>query len=153
MRFFLLSILTILTISSCSSIEQISIDYMVPAEINFPETLRRVAVVNNTSDAKIVSSQVNEQGNEEQPTAKQKQYTGDGRLVVESLAQSLAKANYFDEVVICDSVFHTNHSADSITRLSQSEIKKLTEQLAADFISTVLQFKLKHSQPVDTLPE
>ncbi|GAE82486.1 hypothetical protein JCM10512_692 [Bacteroides reticulotermitis JCM 10512] len=41
--------LIVLTLSGCQTIEQLSIDYMQPAEITFPAQLRKVAVVNNTS--------------------------------------------------------------------------------------------------------
>ena len=35
-----------LLLGSCQSVEQLSIDYMLPAEVSFPATLKRVAVVN-----------------------------------------------------------------------------------------------------------
>ena len=38
-----------LLLGSCQSVEQLSIDYMLPAEVSFPATLKRVAVVNNLS--------------------------------------------------------------------------------------------------------
>ena len=34
-----------LLLGSCQSVEQLSIDYMLPAEVSFPATLKRVAVV------------------------------------------------------------------------------------------------------------
>ena len=43
--------LFLLLFNSCQSIEQISIDYLQPADLSFPPQLRKVAVVNNTSDA------------------------------------------------------------------------------------------------------
>lgn len=39
-----------LLLSSCQSLEQLSIDYMIPAEISFPPMLKRVAIVNNMPD-------------------------------------------------------------------------------------------------------
>ena len=36
-----------LLLGSCQSVEQLSIDYMLPAEVSFPATLKRVAVVHN----------------------------------------------------------------------------------------------------------
>lgn len=39
-----------LLLGSCQSVEQLSIDYMLPAEVSFPATLKRVAVVNNMPD-------------------------------------------------------------------------------------------------------
>ena len=44
---YLLLVCCVLLFSGCQSIEQLSIDYMLPAEVSFPSALRRVAVVNN----------------------------------------------------------------------------------------------------------
>ena len=41
----------LLTLGSCQSLEQISIDYLQPADLSFPPQLRKVAIVNNTSNA------------------------------------------------------------------------------------------------------
>ena len=38
--------LFLLLFNSCQSIEQISIDYLQPADLSFPPQLRKVAVVN-----------------------------------------------------------------------------------------------------------
>ena len=43
--------LFLLLFGSCQSIEQISIDYLQPADLSFPPQLRKVAIVNNTSNA------------------------------------------------------------------------------------------------------
>ena len=40
----------LLTLGSCQSLEQISIDYLQPADLSFPPQLRKVAIVNNTSN-------------------------------------------------------------------------------------------------------
>ena len=37
----------LLTLGSCQSLEQISIDYLQPADLSFPPQLRKVAIVNN----------------------------------------------------------------------------------------------------------
>lgn len=49
-----------LLLGSCQSVEQLSIDYMLPAEVSFPATLKRVAVVNNmpnVPDNKLIISE------------------------------------------------------------------------------------------------
>ena len=40
-----------LIMNACQSVEQLSIDYMLPAEVSFPASLKRVAVVNNMPDS------------------------------------------------------------------------------------------------------
>ena len=101
---FFLTLLSCLIFGSCQTIEQISIDYMMPAEINFPPELRRVAIVNNVSaipDNKWIEAEKPTSGNE---VARAIAYThGDADIATESLARAIADGNYFDEVVICDS--------------------------------------------------
>ena len=101
---FFLTLLSCLIFGSCQTIEQISIDYMMPAEINFPPELRRVAIVNNVSaipDNKWIEAEKPISGNE---VARAIAYThGDAGIATESLARAIADGNYFDEVVICDS--------------------------------------------------
>ena len=49
----------LLTLGSCQSLEQISIDYLQPADLSFPPQLRKVAIVNNTSnipDNKLIAT-------------------------------------------------------------------------------------------------
>ena len=43
----LLGICCALLLGGCQTVEQLSIDYMLPAEVSFPPSLKRVAVVNN----------------------------------------------------------------------------------------------------------
>ncbi len=44
-HYLLLSCLLLL--AGCQSVEQLSIDYMMPADVSFPASLKRVAIVNN----------------------------------------------------------------------------------------------------------
>lgn len=46
---YILFVLLLVSFSSCQTVEQLSIDYMLPAEISFPNELKRVAIVNNVS--------------------------------------------------------------------------------------------------------
>ena len=111
---FFLTLLSCLIFGSCQTIEQISIDYMMPAEINFPPELRRVAIVNNVSaipDNKWIEAEKPISGNE---VARAIAYThGDAGIATESLARAIADGNYFDEVVICDSALRAD---DKIAR-------------------------------------
>ena len=97
----------VLLFSGCQSIEQLSIDYMLPAEVSFPSALRRVAVVNNMPpipDNKLILEENDEKKKDETEIArKTKYFNGDGKIATESLAEALANENYFDEVIICDS--------------------------------------------------
>ena len=145
--------LFILLFTSCSSIEQISIDYMIPAEINFPESLSRVAVVNNVSNQGVNNKSFEEQTKLDESSPKLFNFNGDANIMVESLAQSLATANYFDEVVVCDSSLRLNDKFGRQTLLSQSETKMLAEQLDVDFIIAIDSLPLQASRYIDYHPE
>ena len=102
----------VLLFSGCQSIEQLSIDYMLPAEVSFPSALRRVAVVNNMPpipDNKLILEENDEKKKDETEIArKTKYFNGDGKIATESLAEALANENYFDEVIICDSALRAH---------------------------------------------
>ena len=96
-------VLFLLTLGSCQSLEQIPIDYLQPADLSFPPQLRKVAIVNNTSDApdnKLITE--TEKIKEGTPLiSRATAYAnGDPKAATESLAEEIAQQNYFDEVVI-----------------------------------------------------
>ena len=101
---------------SCSSLQTISFDQLQAADVSFPDAVRKVAVINNMPVLKakdnheILSSELE----------------GDGKVASEALAEKIAGVNYFDQVIICDSVFRAN---DEVPRanvvLTKEEIQKL----------------------------
>lgn len=139
--------LFLLTLGSCQSLEQISIDYLQPADLSFPSQLRKVAIVNNTSnipDNKLMTE-----------TEKIKEGTllisratayanGNPQIATESLAEEIAQQNYFDKVVICDSALRANDKFARENTLSQEEVRQLASGLGVDFIIALenLQFKV-----------
>ena len=82
-------------LASCSSLQTISFDQLQAADVSFPDAVRKVAVINNMPVLKtkdnheILSSELE----------------GDGKVASEALAENIANVNYFDQVIICDSVF------------------------------------------------
>lgn len=59
----LLGICCALLLGGCQTVEQLSIDYMLPAEVSFPPILKRVAVVNNMPsipDNKLIVEETDE---------------------------------------------------------------------------------------------
>ena len=122
-----LSALAVGLLSACQTIEPFTIDYMIPAEVSFPESLKRVAVINNTPAIKPEQLLIEEKEQE-------KSYWGDGTRATETLASTLADANYFDEVVICDSILRASDTQISAHPLTVEEIDQLTRQLDVDFL-------------------
>lgn len=98
--------LFLLALSSCQSLEQISIDYLQAADLSFPPQLRKVAIVNNTSNApdnKLITQSDKIKENSPIVSRATAYVNGDTKVATEALAEEIAHQNYFDEVVICDS--------------------------------------------------
>ncbi len=133
-------------LTACQTVESLSIDYMLPAEVSFPDALRRVAVVNNApllaEDQKLYEQ-----------TDSTRSFWGHADIATESLAQALADGNYFDEVVICDSLLRSTDSIPHSRPLSMEEVSRLTEQLDVDFIISLEAVAVKYSGKAHFIPE
>lgn len=152
--YLFLSLLCCMMFGSCQTIEQIPIDYMMPAEINFPPELRRVAIVNNVSttpDNKWIESEKSKSENE---VARAIAYHhGNAVLATESLAEAIAEGNYFDEVVICDSALRANDRIAREETLSKEEVSELTTRLNVDFLIALENLQLKATKTISYLSE
>lgn len=110
---------------SCSSMQTISFDRLEAADINFPATVRNVAVVNNMPAV--------EAGKNHKEISLRLE--GDGKIATEALAEKIADANYFDRVVICDSALRQKDAeprTDVI--LGKEEVQQLATDLGVDLI-------------------
>lgn len=135
----LFSILLLL-LGSCQTVEHLSIDYMLPAEVSFPSTLKRVAVINNTPEARTDSLRAG-------------YYYGDAAITTEALAETLAERNYFDEVIICDSNLHKNAVQPEEGILTMEETNRLLDELDADFLIAVENVLIHAAGNVAFVPE
>lgn len=136
MNKFLYLILSLLLLNSCKVINVIPVDYLEPANVSFPSSIRSVGVVNNTPQADQedipkagLRSKVDYLGNREGGVVE-----CNAKLVTEELAENIAEGNYFDKVVICDSALRKNDYISRETKLSQQEVRELTEDLEVDAI-------------------
>jgi hypothetical protein len=121
----------LLSLASCETIEQISVDQMLPAEVYFPEEIRRVAVIDHPLSSDTLPAAVDSAAR----AAGISWLKGNTAITAESLAKSLADANYFDEVVICDTVVPA--SGENSGTMSREEVKRLTDGLSVDMLLTV----------------
>lgn len=137
-----LYILTILLLSGCQSIEQLSIDYLLPADISFPNSLRRIGIVNNCPD---------------KPSDKSHGLSGylygNGKLTAEALAEAIADENYFDEVIICDSVLRANDTQERSLMLTQAETQELTDLMGVDFLIAVEGIDIEKKKEITRMPD
>ncbi len=151
-------LLLLVILGSCQTLEQISIDYLQPAELTFPSSFRRIGIVNNsttTPDNKLITEEKKPRnGNYNLETKRVIGYAYvDPAVVAESLAQDIADQNYFETVVICDSALRANDVYERESKLSPQEIEKLTSDLQVDFIVAIENVLLKTTEVVSYMPD
>lgn len=137
---------TTILLTACQTIEPLTIDYLVPAEVSFPEELKRVAIVNNTPSIHLEQMLIEEKEAE-------KSYWGDGKRAAEALANTLAEGNYFDEVVICDSLLRVSGTQPTAHPLKTSEVNQLVSLLDVDFLISLEALIIKSKRKMKYLPE
>ena len=133
-------------LTGCQTIEPLTIDYMIPAEVSFPESLKRVGVVNNLPVLAPEQLLIEEKESE-------KSYWGDGARATEALSNRLAEANYFDEVIICDSMLRAADAQPTARPLTGEEIERLTQELDVDFLISLEALIVKSQRKIAYLPE
>ena len=147
MKKVLLTIVGLTMLWGCQSIDYLSIDYLLPAEMSFPNQLRKVAVVNNMPQEAPIT--LNRQFtdmpdvNARLQYHKTQYYSGDSKIATESLAQALADGDYFDTVIICDSALRAGDKEERQQALTNDEVKELTQQLGADFLISLENLELR----------
>ncbi|MDL2213719.1 DUF6340 family protein [Bacteroides sp. OttesenSCG-928-J23] len=135
-----------LTIASCQTLEVISIDYLMPADLNFPPEIKQVGIVNNVhtntpGNYQILAGDTIKRVYE--IARKVNFYDGDAKLTTESLAEAIAEANYFDAVVVSDSALRANDHIARQNTLSQQEVNELTMELDVDMIIALESIQIK----------
>lgn len=154
-KYSVLILLGLLSFTSCETMQQMPIDYMVPADISFPASIRKVAVVNNissTPDNKLMPEE-NKIKNENERSRAVAYYNGDAKIATESLAKAIAEQNYFDEVIICDSALRANDIIPRESVLSTDEVGELAQNLNADVIVALENLQIKASRVISYLPD
>lgn len=142
---YITPILLSLLVCSCVSISQISIDNLEPAKVSFPKDIKTVAIVNNTITDKGTKV-TEERGELNQLISTKSTFQGNAKLATEAFAENVAKANFFDEVIICDSVLRERDLLPRESELSQNEVKKLTTDLGVDMLFSVENVTIKTDQ-------
>lgn len=154
--YYCLLLIGSLLLGGCQSIEQLSIDYMLPAEISFPAVLKRVAVVNNMPDVpdnKLIVSEEEQKKGEDELARLTNYYNGDAAITTEALAEALANENYFDEVVICDSALRSKDISPRESTLTQEEVSELAQDLNVDFLIALENIQMRSIRKINYLRE
>lgn len=145
--------LTSLWMGGCQSVEQLSIDYMLPAEVQYPVQLKRVAVVNNVSD--VPESRRFPKGKDQSDFSSNeyvhltRYLNGDAGITAESLAEGIADNKFFEEVVLCDSALRAGNTDPGNLHIPQAEVQTLTKELGVDCLIAVENIQLRSVQTAE----
>lgn len=122
-----------LLLSSCVSYNYVTFERLEAGEINYPESVRRVGVVNNMPYFDFAGLDRNTLPPLE----------GNGKIAADTLANLLALADYFDTVVICDSMLQgKNTSFSEPYALSPVQADSLMEMLGVDVLFSLDRVKI-----------
>lgn len=130
----ILAALVGLLVGGCASVGYVSFERLESGDINFPESVKRVGVVNNMphfdfSHLKGDFSQLPD-------------LEGNGKITADTLAYLLASADYFEKVVICDSMLQ---SSTSYIPLSPLKADSLIKELGVDVLFSLDRVKVELS--------
>lgn len=131
----ILVFLVSLLLGGCSSVGYVSFERLEAGDVNYPDNIRRVGVVNNMPYPDFTGL--------ERTSAGVLGLEGDGKTVADTLAHLLASADYFEEVVICDSVLRGKDT--SITEsyaLSKENADSLIEAMGIDVLFSIDRVKI-----------
>ncbi|WP_321518736.1 DUF6340 family protein [uncultured Bacteroides sp.] len=142
---YIFPILLTLFVSSCVSIDQLSIDYLQPAKVNFPSTIKTVGILNNTitKNEKIIEEK---RDSFNRLISNKATFQGNARITTESFAKNIVAANYFDQVIICDSALREKDHFPRDPELTGEEVKQLTSDLGVDILFSVEDIIIKTSK-------
>ena len=125
-------------IPSCVAVKYTSFERLQGAEVNYPEQVRSVGVVNcaPTVSEWVWSNDV------------QNSYEGNGYITAESFAQEIAETRYFDQVIICDSTFvplgadagSFSMQKDSLIRSLGVDVLFIVEKVGLDMTTDLVWF-------------
>lgn len=122
-HFSLITSLSLL-LASCGSIESLTYDELRPASCSFPQSVRKVGIVNNAVPTPVHRRGIITVG----------AIDGDGSQTCESLAEVLADSRYFNEVIICDSAFRTADPSTPFRTFTKEEVSQMAYDLGVDLI-------------------
>ena len=148
---------SITLLSSCSSLEQISIDYLQPAEYTFPKEVKSIAIVNSTS--KKVESESNRTKKQKMSSYYSMNYeaekiNGNANIAAEALSQEIARQNYFDTIVIYKPMPQTGKDSLYAPKpLTKADAQELIDNLNVDCLITLDSLQLESNQTITYLPE
>ena len=142
-RFPLVASLLMVVFSSCTTIQTMCYERLCPADVVFVEQIRKVGVVNNTPAV---------QQDYEQVDYASASLEGDGAVTVEALAQEVASAEYFDEVVVYDKQFRrSSYPLDQ--PIPKATVDELLHLLDVDMLLAMERVNVELKESMIYMPE
>lgn len=119
-----------LLFASCQTLDSVSVEQLIPAPVTFPEEVYSVGVVNNVA----IPTVKNKIETITEPYERVHIVNENGTLATEELAATLADAQYFSQVLICDSALRKADQRHHTRPLTQSEVQQLTYKMGVDLL-------------------
>ncbi len=113
----------IFILSSCMSMREVSLDYLKPAEVSFPDQLKNVVIISTIPQNDLDSIIITNKGT----------IVGDQNISKNILAKRIADSHYFETVIACDSVMK-DCLEQSNSYLSPQFVKEILSDFKAEMI-------------------
>ena len=113
-----------LALFACSTPEYLAMEALIPADVSFSPSVKRMAVLNNILLEK-----------EKRLPDQSVLIPADASVLIEALAGRIADAQYFDQVVICDSFLRSGERLSVL--LPSDDVERLCKDLNVDVLLTV----------------
>ena len=140
-------------LASCTSMEQISIDYLCPAEFSFAENIRRVGVIAHLDTTGVYAWTDDPLEKDTDLSRASACIVPEAQTVVDSLAQVMADNGFFDDVMVGDFQVVAHDSVQQHAPITREAVAELTELMDVDFIIAVEDMKMDFHKKISVLPE
>ena len=139
--FWIISVMFLL--QACSTVQSVYFEHLQPADVNFPEQIRSVGVVNNMppvhqdyKDVDYTSASLE----------------GEGDIAAEALAQEVVAVDYFDQVVLYDKrIRKSSYPLDQ--PISKETVDELIRLLDVDMLLSMERVNVELKEGAMFIPE
>lgn len=142
MKRLIVGLLTCCGLMSCVSLQYMTVDSLIPADVSLPSSIRKIGVVNNALPMSV---------KDHQAVTLYDVLPGDAALLTTTLAEAIANTEYFDEVRLSDSLLRGEGASRREDIIPESEITQLMDDLGVDLLLSVdqLTFESSHTMLED----
>lgn len=137
--------LTSLLFSSCTTLQPFSFERLKAADVNFPEQVKNIGIVNQMPVIDWDNQSVDYASG---------LLEGDGKVATEALAQGIAETGYFAQVIICDSAIRAQGGTMAEDQfIPQETVDSLMEALSVDMLLAMERVRIQLEESSIFLPD